>query len=346
MRKYALLLWIVAASAQDISRDMPYVTAEIHMPPIAVRSGGQYLLEYELFVGNWYEKNLTIRQVEVLGPKSLIKLEGESLDRAFSHVSPKKAVVPPQQSAMLVMAVFAGEVPASLDHRIRFQVEGESEMREIRYLVTPVRKNPVRLRPPLRGDLWAATEGPAASNHHTASPLPFEGRIHIPQRFAIDFVRLYEDHEMSHGDPKDLHSYRCYGEQALAAADAKVAFVRDDIPDQPPLADRDIVPLTAETIGGNRVILDLGNGLFAIYAHLQPKSVRVRAGAAVRSGDVLGLVGNSGSPYPHLHFQVSDGPSVLKNEGIPYVFDSFSFEGKLVHDELPQSSWILDFGRR
>jgi hypothetical protein len=43
---------------------------------------------------------------------------------------------------------------------------------------------------------------------------------------------------------------------------------------------------------------------------------------------------------------VSDGPSVLKNEGIPYVFDSFSFEGKLVHDELPQSSWILDFGRR
>ncbi len=69
---------------------------------------------------------------------------------------------------------------------------------------------------------------------------------------------------------------------------------------------------------GNRVILDLGDGRFAIYAHLQAGSVLVQAGEQVKQGQVIAAAGSSGTTGgPHLHFQVSDRPSVLAGNGLP-----------------------------
>src|SRR5262249_46331281 len=79
---------------------------------------------------------------------------------------------------------------------------------------------------------------------------------------------------------------------------------------------------------GNAVVLDLGDGRFALYAHLQPGSLRVHAGDVVRRGQPLGLVGNSGnSSSPHLHFHVMDGPSPLDSNGLPYEIDAFDVTG-------------------
>jgi murein DD-endopeptidase MepM/ murein hydrolase activator NlpD len=48
------------------------------------------------------------------------------------------------------------------------------------------------------------------------------------------------------------------------------------------------------------VILALGKGRFAFYAHLKPGSLRVKRGDRVREGEVLALLGNSGSSTgPH-----------------------------------------------
>jgi murein DD-endopeptidase MepM/ murein hydrolase activator NlpD len=90
----------------------------------------------------------------------------------------------------------------------------------------------------------------------------------------------------------------------------------------------------------------------------------------VRRGDVLGLVGTSGnSSEPHLHFQVSDGPSALVSNGLPYLLRSFSSRQRGVSTEafdeaitsgkpitleavkgtglrkrmLPLDLWIVDF---
>jgi len=74
-------------------------------------------------------------------------------------------------------------------------------------------------------------------------------------------------------------------------------------------------------LGGNHVILDCG-GIFPLYAHLRCGSVRVRAGQRVASGEVLGMVGNSGaSLQPHLHFQImnSGEPFPLFKNLIPFV---------------------------
>jgi murein DD-endopeptidase MepM/ murein hydrolase activator NlpD len=50
--------------------------------------------------------------------------------------------------------------------------------------------------------------------------------------------------------------------------------------------------MTIETLGGNHIILDLGQGRYAFYAHLQPGSLRVKAGDQVKRGQVLALVGD------------------------------------------------------
>ena len=66
-------------------------------------------------------------------------------------------------------------------------------------------------------------------------------------------------------------------------------------------------------------------------------------GESVRVGDVLALVGNSGAPAPHLHFQVNDGPGPMIAEGLPYVFDSFVRDGKKVADQIPLDGWVVGF---
>ena len=84
--------------------------------------------------------------------------------------------------------------------------------------------------------------------------------------------------------------------------------VKDGIPENVPGINSRAVPITLEMpLAGNHVILDIGGGRFAFYAHLQPGSLRVKLGDKVRRGQVLGLVGNSGnSTEPHLHFHIEN----------------------------------------
>jgi murein DD-endopeptidase MepM/ murein hydrolase activator NlpD len=57
---------------------------------------------------------------------------------------------------------------------------------------------------------------------------------------------------------------------------------------------------------GNMVVLDHGNGLQSVYAHLAKRAAE--AGQAVRQGQVIGAVGKSGNATgPHLHFEVRRG---------------------------------------
>jgi murein DD-endopeptidase MepM/ murein hydrolase activator NlpD len=57
---------------------------------------------------------------------------------------------------------------------------------------------------------------------------------------------------------------------------------------------------------------------------MQPGSIKVRSGEKVHLGQVIGLVGDTGnSIVPHLHFQVTDGPSSLSSNGLPYEISEF-----------------------
>ena len=109
---------------------------------------------------------------------------------------------------------------------------------------------------------------------------------------------------------RDVREYVGFGADVLAVADGKVVNTLNTLPD------RSHQPAHPKTINldnglGNHVILDLGNSVFALYAHLQPESVTVKPGDSVRRGQVLGKLGNTGNTSaPHLHFHMMNGPTI------------------------------------
>ncbi|WP_206425320.1 murein hydrolase activator EnvC family protein [Staphylospora marina] len=71
-------------------------------------------------------------------------------------------------------------------------------------------------------------------------------------------------------------------------------------------ADSGVVVLTKSNPGGYGyyVVIDHGNGLKTLYAHMYPSTVRVSVGQRVSKGQQIAEVGNNGkSTGPHLHFE-------------------------------------------
>jgi hypothetical protein len=179
------------------------------------------------------------------------------------------------------------------------------------------------LGPPLRGNGYVAADGCCDSVRHVRALLALNGTFYLAQRYAIDWEQIDDEGRILVGDAKDTRSYRIYGAPVLVVADGTVVASRNDLPDQMPGKLPDGLPIGEAD--GNFAILDIGGGAYALYAHMQPGSVRVRAGDRVRRGDQIGTVGNSGnSQAPHLHFQMMDAASGLAANGIPYVFDGFT----------------------
>jgi len=197
--------------------------------------------------------------------------------------------------------------------------------------LTPAPPPALVLGPPLAGKGWVAVNGCCeADGVHRRSAQPVNGRLVFAQRFASDWMRLDDHGRLVHGDPADVHSYAAYGADVLAVADGVVVETLNTLDDQLPPNLPDPKTITLENVEGNHVVLDLGHGVFAFYAHLQKGSVTVKPGERVTRGRVLGKLGNSGnSSAPHLHFHVMDGSSVLGSDGLPYVIDHFGLAGHI-----------------
>ncbi|MBW1603846.1 M23 family metallopeptidase [Streptomyces sp. JJ66] len=70
---------------------------------------------------------------------------------------------------------------------------------------------------------------------------------------------------------------------------------------------------------GNHVVVDLGDGTYALAAHLRRGSAAVAVGDRVRTGEQLAECGNSGnSSEPHVHFQLMTGPNPRHAFGHPF----------------------------
>jgi hypothetical protein len=226
--------------------------------------------------------------------------------------------------------VDARSAPAALRHRLALEQGSGDSVRtaELDGPVVPVTASAVLIGPPLRGGVWLTGNGPAHASGHRRALIPVGGVPSIAQRFAIDYVRVGDDNKTFTGDQLKNESYHAEGTDALVVANGTVVAVKDSIPENVPGINSRAVPITLETVGGNHVIIDIGGGRYAFYAHLEPGSIRVKKGDRVTRGQVIGLVGNSGnSTEPHLHFHVSDGNSPLGSEGVPYRYDSFEIVG-------------------
>jgi murein DD-endopeptidase len=321
--------------------DIP-VEVVVPTPPTTFKGGGKTHLGYELHITNFSRTACVLNRLEAITNDSQRKvLAAYQGDDLGSHVvrpgiaattsDDKLKLGPGLRMIVHLWLTFdtPAETPASIQHRLNFKVGDYPEVLSSDFASTAVAKGPVVISPPLRGGEWLAANGPSNTSAHRRALIPTGGGAHIAQRFAIDFVQLREDGRTFTGDQKDNKNYRCYGAEALAVADGLVVATKDGIPENIPGPTSRAVPITLETVGGNYVILDLGHGRFAFYAHLQPGSLRVKPGNKVRRGQVLALVGNSGnSTEPHLHFHIANANSPLGSEGIPFAFPAFEVQGK------------------
>jgi hypothetical protein len=185
--------------------------------------------------------------------------------------------------------------------------------------------------PPLYGKGWLVLNGCCApGGGHRATGLPVNGKIYFAQRFAIDWMRLDDQGRLVHGDPSDVRNYTDYGADVIAVANGTVVEILNDLNDQKPGVLPDPSTITLQNVDGNHIVLDLGGGVFAFYAHLQKGSVAVKPGDVVKRGQVLAKLGNTGNTSgPHLHFHLMESPSVLGSNGIPYLIDSFAYAGQV-----------------
>ncbi|MBO0727149.1 MAG: M23 family metallopeptidase [Blastocatellia bacterium] len=306
--------------------------------PTAFQAQGKTHLVYELHVTNMSSDDCALTRVDVLGDgdKGLASYEGSGLAALLARPGAPsladKARIGGGLRAVIYLWVTLDPgvaVPTELRHRISVKVGDYPEELKVETPAVPIGRNPIEISPPLRGGEWLAANGPSNISNHRRSMIPIDGHAVIAQRFAIDWLQLREDGRSFTGDPKNNKNYRCYGAEALAVADAVVVEVKDGIPENIPGPTSRAVPITLETVGGNHVVLDLGDGHYAFYAHLQPGSLRVSLGDKVRRGQTLGLVGNSGnSTEPHLHFHITNANSPLGSEGLPYTLSAFEVQGK------------------
>lgn len=355
----------------------PGVELRVPKAPTLATGDGRAFAAYELHITNLSAGTLRLRRLEVssddAGGRVLLALEDSTLARALARpgVVPAPALMERasiggglRAIAYLWLQVDEGARPQRLRHRILltsgtadtatlYTIAGES---------TPVAPAAPVIGPPLRGGGWLAANGPNPATGHRRSLVPVDGIPAIAQRFGIDYLVIDTAGRTFSGDRADNASYFAHGAEAIAVADGIVAATVDGILENVPGVNSRAVPITLETVGGNHVVLDIGGGRYAFYAHLQPGSLRVRKGDRVRRGQVLGLVGNSGnSTEPHLHFHLSDGVSPLGAQGIPYAHDPLVVEGRcrrtlegctrvatpeVRRGEMPMGNMILRFPDR
>lgn len=130
----AALAVAIGVPAQDFSRDFPPLIARVETPPIAVPSGGGFLLLHELLLTNAHSKGLTITRVDVLGLGEPQTLEGEKLAAEFIERMPHKAVLPSGQSTTMLLRLAPKQAPRAISHRIHvrwtiFRIDSRSIFR-------------------------------------------------------------------------------------------------------------------------------------------------------------------------------------------------------------------------
>lgn len=387
----ALAMFLCGFPAHGQSLKPDEIFSSIAVRPISepdpvLGADGRVHLAYELLVVNPSRLFMTLDKVEATdrGGRSLSTLDGARLAAMTTLYAGSGRTLPPGGSGVVFMDVsFAkGETPpASVLTRITAtrQAAGpdgkpapypKDQPFPATFTFTGAAvssgKPAVAVAPPLTGRGWVAVNGCCdAITSHRGAVMAINGQLRVPERFAIDWVKLDDKGRIFTGDGAKLGSYAYYGTPIHAAAPGVVVNLYDGADEQTP--GPEAKGINADNVGGNMVVVDIGDGAFAFYAHLQRGSLKVKLGDRVKTGQVVGLLGNTGnSTAPHLHFHVMDGPSPLNANGLPFVFTGFSSQGVLApasddaietgevakieprlvgahKDELPLNNQVVDF---
>ena len=336
---------IPAAAHPGVAPQSTAVMLSVPAAPTPVRAAGRIALVYELHVANVGTRPLRLDRVEVrdadhMAARPVATYARPEVERNVKLIGPRGAS-PPNALGPRVRAVVylwlafdsSAAVPKALTHRVAF-ADGDSADGARVSVQAPA---DLALEWPVGvGDWWIGLGPSNTSEHRRAVIRVGDDTVpHLAQRFAIDWVKMDArgEYARDHRGRRNTDWYG-YGEPVLAVADARVVAVMDSIPDNTPGESSRAVAMRVATVLGNYVLLDLGRTSdtmhrYALYGHLKPGTLRVRAGDTVSVGQVLGSIGNSGnSDGPHLHFHVTEAVDAaaapLRAEGVPFVLREFT----------------------
>lgn len=342
------------------------VQVELRVPfaPTVFQSNSGSSVLYELYLTNFGTKDLHLGKMEVLdanatnavpladfGPEQL-KTMIQPLGIATAQAPSMGIVLAGGQSQIVFVLIVrdgGARWPDRLLHRMTFEnstVQGAE--------ITTHHDSLKTLGAPVQGKDWLAADGPDndVDNHHRRGVIVLNGKTVDSRRYAIDW-KVVKNGSSFTGDSLNVLSYYAYDQPVLAVADGRVLVARDGLPNNIPghgAAFHPAAPITLETATGNNIVLALGGGQFAYYMHLNSGTLNVKAGDRVHKGDVIAHIGSSGDARePHLHFEVTDSPTALLGEGLPYEINHFATveqEGasEAVHEnQMPIGGSIVDF---
>jgi murein DD-endopeptidase len=373
MAAMALVAIVLLAGAQAPAASKPALAPRLSVPvpPAVVVTDGLHRLLYELHVENRGDAAVTLSSVDIYAETSsvtakvkaananaadanargtrVLRLEGDRLVRALDAPADRQAPLAVTAGGRRVVYVDLGEKapPRVLRHELSVEEQAPSATRDIAaeaaldVIVDPA--PPVVLGAPLTGGPWAAVYSSDWERGHRRVFYTVDGVTRLPGRYTIDFVKLDDAGRTTRGDGDVVAESLGYGADVLAVSDAIVAAVRDDMPE--------VVRVSAgvkhrrqEDGAGNYVSLDLGDGRFAVYEHLKPRSIRVRPGQRVSRGDTIAQLGFTGdSTGPHLHLHVGDAAPPLAAEGRAFVFDRFEVVGRYADiSSMGKTRWQAD----
>ncbi len=361
-----------AASGSATSAAVPTSSGPAEVTPVlgsvstepvpVVGADGATYLAYELYLTNATSSPVTVDSVQAQDAATGAALQTFATDELVAHsrVVGTAAGAAPATSVVLgpgQLGIFwldpsvevGGSLPAALVHQVKLTYATPPNPLIPAELTETIARTPVSTAPaptiasPLNGARWFDGNGCCSDvTPHRGASNPIDGQYWFAERFAIDWVQLTEDGKLITGPATDLASYPYYGAPIHAVADGEIVAVSDVLQDQTPGANPPAGSLTLDQYGGNYVVQRFeqnGRTYYAFYAHLKPGTAKaaVTVGQTVKTGDVVGELGNSGNTdAPHLHFHVMDGPDPLASDGLPFQFDAFQLSGQAAGDAFDQ----------
>ncbi len=348
----AVLCWLApCAFPQNVDPKPVQVTADFVFLSSPILQVGTQHLVYELRLTNFGFSPYTLDSIDVKAGdrsftfsaadlKSLVRLLGDK-----SGGSPNQTLEPGHSFIVFLTLEFdrASEVPRSLQHAIHFTAEDKSP-HTVPAELNVRQRSPIIVAAPLSGPDWLAMGATGANSYHRRALMVEGGQAWLAQRYAIDFAQFHmvDGKAFTWKGPEDKNAnYFCYDQPIHSVAPGKVVQVMDGLPENVPHSGKLAIDLTWQNAGGNHVVVDIGYGLYAFYAHMRPGSLTVKEGDIVTAGQILGHVGNTGSSTePHLHFHIVDRANFLSGQGVPYEFTNFSTSPRIDIQPIPNSDVV------
>lgn len=317
--------------ADALSRDPVVITTT---PVLIERMPDGQHLNFDLTVANGSEEAIDIDRIEL----SVFNRDGALVLRRFvdgNGVRPsigiigERRIAPGQRlNVFNPFDTLAAELPVSM-LRYDFELSNPDGSRSLRASVQASPRdyrNHAAYHTPLAGR-FINYDGHDALGHHRRfdvefAPIKAMGFKTNAMRYSYDFVPVDATGDMYRGEFGDNTAWFGFGAAVRAIGDGTVVAVENAQADNRQF-DQSKLAEDKRVLFGNYVIIDHGGGEFGVYAHARQGSVTVKPGDRVRRDQTIAAIGASGSAFfPHLHFQLQDGPT-LDAEGLPSYFQRF-----------------------